>query len=113
MHNDKLFESWLSLRETFRNAKRNKDYLNVIATGEKIIKLADNASFIGIVVPLFERDMGKAFSKLGNHPEAMKHFSLAIEGFRKYRKAHGTESSEEWMKDIVSLEKEVAKIMRK
>jgi hypothetical protein len=58
------FQKWLKLRDDFRFAKKEKNYKKIISIGKSIIDLDSQAKFIGILVPLFEKEIVKAQKKL-------------------------------------------------
>lgn len=107
---DDLFNQWQELREQYRQCKKNKDYSNVIHYCEQIIELDKKAKFIEIMVPLFEKDTGDAYLKCGNRHMARKHFILAVNGFKEYRKNNALSSPDDWLKDIERLQKKIDKI---
>ncbi|OHD19692.1 MAG: hypothetical protein A2086_01650 [Spirochaetes bacterium GWD1_27_9] len=108
--NDELFNEWLSLREKFRKAKKDKNYNEVIKICENIIILDKNAKFIKIMVPLFQKEIGNAHLKLGNNKDAKGYYNLAIEGFKLYRKEKSLKNSNDWLKDIDLLENKLKKL---
>jgi hypothetical protein len=54
---DKKFDKWQKLREKYRTAKSEKDFVKVISISKEIIALDKNAKFIGIMIPLFQKDI--------------------------------------------------------
>jgi tetratricopeptide (TPR) repeat protein len=105
---DKKFQKWQKLRSDLKEAKREKDPEKIIKVCQSVIELDAKAKYIQILVPLFEKDMAKAYQKLGKNEEALSHFKLALKGYQADRQRTGQVSS--WEKDIASLEKAIAKL---
>ena len=106
--NEKKFDEFIILRDELRLAKREKRYQDVIAFGIKIIEIDKNLKSLNICTPIFIKDMGTAFLRLGDIKSSLNCFVLARNEFIKYR-----ESDSEWQKDIDVLERKIKKIQSK
>jgi hypothetical protein len=107
---DKKFEEWLSLREQFQDAKRSKNYDQTIKVGLSILSFEKTAKFIGIMTPLFHRDLGNAYLKNDNTVKALEHYRTAHFEFIEYRKTQKLSKPNDWLKDIETLNKKINKI---
>lgn len=104
--NEKIFENFIQLRDAFRSAKKEKDYLRVLSIGLKIIELEKQAKFLNIITPIFQKDMANASVKLGNVNLAIEYFIAAKTGFKE--RING---SDDWQKDIDLIDKKLIKLM--
>ena len=109
----KVFEQWLSLRETLKVEKRDKNYSQIIKVSLQILDLDRKAKFIGIMVPIFLKEIGNAYLKLGNVSSAIEYLQLAKDGLAKYRATEKLSHPDDWLKDINSLEKNILKLRSK
>ncbi|MCK4881879.1 MAG: hypothetical protein KAS92_02515 [Candidatus Omnitrophica bacterium] len=107
---DSLFNAWLKLREAFRNAKKDKNYNNIIQIGLDILKLDKTAKFIGIMTPLFNKDIANSYLKINDNENALKYYKLSLNGFIEYRKNNTLNKPTDWLKDIEILEKKINKL---
>ena len=103
--NDKLFESFIQLRDALRAAKREKDYQRVLSIGLSILELDKSATFLKIATPLFQRDMAEACTKLGDITSAIQYLQAARAGFEERRNG-----SSDWQRDIAQIDKKLAKL---
>jgi tetratricopeptide (TPR) repeat protein len=106
----KKFDQWQELRKTLKEAKRSKAYERVVELCNKIIGLDKSARFIQIMTPLFFKEMGVAYSKLGENENALEAYKSARDGFMEYRKHNNLHSPDDWLKDIQSLDKKIGKL---
>jgi tetratricopeptide (TPR) repeat protein len=111
--NDRDFEEWLKLRELYREAKKQKDYEKVIFFCEEIIDLDKKAKFIGIMIPLFYKDIANSYSKLENTLKAIEFYELAVNGFIEYRKKAKLNSTSDWLNDIEKINKKIENLKNK
>jgi tetratricopeptide (TPR) repeat protein len=112
-HKDQLFEKWKMLRNSMKEAKRNKDYVEVINTCELIKILDKEAKFLKILVPLIDKEIGDSYSKLGNKEEAIHYYELAIMGYLKHRKNNKLNKKTDFLNEIEKLEKKIDKLKSK
>jgi tetratricopeptide (TPR) repeat protein len=105
------FLEWTLLREKFREAKRDKNYQQIIDTCHSIIKLDERARFIEIMTPLFYKDAGRAYLKLGEKQKALHHFQTAKSQFIEYRHNHKLSHPDDWLRDINFIEKTIQKLI--
>lgn len=110
---DEEFDRWLQLRTSLKEAKRKKDYLEVINIAENIIQLDKIAKPIGIMIPIFYKEIGEAYYKLGNMEQSYIYFQQSITGFNEYRLTHQLNKPEDWIKEISILTNKVMKIKEK
>lgn len=110
---DKLFQKWLDLREEFRTQKKNKDWIPVIKVCNEIIDLDLKAKFIGIMIPIFHREIARAYQYLNNFSEAIKFYSLSKEGFLKHRKEKALNKPDDWLIDISKIDKKISTLKNK
>lgn len=106
---EKLFNEFISLRNNWRNAKRNKDYVQIIESCEMILALDERAKFIGIMTPKFYKEIGNAYFKLNEFQNALCSFQIAKEQFINYRRDHNLSNSDDWLTEINSLDKNIRK----
>jgi hypothetical protein len=106
----RLFDEWLSLREQFRDAKRNKEYVKTIDLCMAILALNKRAKFIRVMTPLFHKEIGNAYLRLTDYPNALRHLQNAKDDFVEYRKNNELRHPDDWLKDISSLERRIRKI---
>jgi len=107
---DDKFKKWLSLREHFKNAKRSKDDDQIIRIGLLILSFANTASFIGIMTPLFHRDIGNAYLRNNDKIKALDHYQAARTEFIEYRNTHNIYKQNDCIKDIETLDKKIKRI---
>jgi tetratricopeptide (TPR) repeat protein len=105
---DRKFNKWLKLRDAVREAKSEKNYQKVIDKANEVLKLDAEAKFIGIFVPIFQKDIADAYLKLNKIEEAIQHYKNAIAG---YKSEH--EKNNGWLKDIERLETKVLRLESK
>ncbi|RFA27313.1 hypothetical protein CAI21_14850 [Alkalilimnicola ehrlichii] len=104
------FDQWQELRKNLKEAKRSKAYEQVIGLCKEIIGLDRSAKFIQIMTPLFFKEMGAAYEKVGEEDSALEAYKAARDGFLKYREHNNLHSPDDWLKDIQALEKKIGKL---
>jgi len=107
---DELFSTWLKLHDKYRQAKKNKDLKEIINSCEQIIELDLKAKSIKIMVPIFQKDLGDAYAKLGRNELAKNYYLYAIEGLKKKRESP-LNKPDDWLKDIEVLQKIINKLV--
>jgi len=107
---DELFNTWLKLHDKYRQAKKNKDLKEIINSCEQIIELDLKAKSIKIMVPIFQKEIGDAYAKLGNNKLAKSYYLYAIEGFKKKRESP-LNKPDDWLKDIEVLQNKINKLV--
>lgn len=112
MFDQSKFNEWQTLQSTLKAAKKEKNLAKVIDICDEIITLDKQAPFIQIMTPLFHKEKGTAWLKLGNENEALKSFELSKAGFIEYRKKNQLSTPDDWLKDIAALEKKIAKLSK-
>ncbi len=100
--NGRVFDSFVKLRNDLRDAKRNKNYQNVLLLGQEILAMESSAMFLDIFFPIFLKDMGNACLKLKDFTNAKKYFLAAILG---YKNQPGN-----WEKEITIIENKLRKL---
>lgn len=110
--NDELFEKWLNLRDELKNNKRDKNWINVINNCNEIIQLDSEAKFIGIMIPIFYKEMASAYQHINHITNAIKFYSLAKEAFLKYRSEKPLNSPNDWLVDIERIDKKLSKLIQ-
>jgi len=108
---DRKFNKWQKLRENFRVAKKEKDYNKLISIGNSILELDTNAKFIGIFVPLFQKEMADAYLNLNQNDKAIEYYQAALTGYKADREKRKTTAPDSWVKDISRLEKKLGKLL--
>ena len=109
---EELYEhTWQELRGNFRSAKKEKQYEKVINIATKIIVLDTEATFIGIGVPLFEKDIADAYLKLDQKDKAIEHYQTAIAGFKSDHEKYKKTNPDYCLKDIEQIEKKLKKLL--
>ena len=108
-----LFQKRLGLANELRRNKKEKNWRNVISVCEEIIQLDSQAKFIDISLPLFHKDMAKAYEKLEDIDNALKYYHLSKEGFLKYRNEHSLSNPDDWLHDIAIIDKRILKLTGK
>jgi hypothetical protein len=111
--NEKTFQKWLDLRSKLKSSKNNKDWQNVISVCKEVIQLADVAQFICIMTPLFYKELANACEKTGDINDSLKYYHLAREEFLRYRNENAVRSPSDWLDDINSINKKIAKLLQK
>lgn len=109
----KKFDRWQELRKSLNECKRAKEYSQIVEVAEKIIDLDKEAPFIRIMTPLFYKEIGAAFEKLGDLIEAIRNYQLAVNGFKQYRESNELNKPEDWLKDVQSLSKKIERLKSK
>jgi hypothetical protein len=109
--NESKFQKWLALREDFRSHKRDHCWEALIVTGEQIIDLAEDAKFIGIMVPLFQKDIGYAWQKLGDVDRAVHFYNLAKSGLLKYRAEEKLYKLDDWLDTIGVIDRKIGRML--
>jgi hypothetical protein len=107
---DGLFQKWIDLRTKLNKNKKEKDWRAEINVCEEIIQLGSQAKFISIMVPLFYKDMAKAYEKLEDSDNTLKYYRLAREGLLKYRSEHKLNSPDDWLDEINGIEERILKL---
>ncbi len=110
MFDEIKFNKWQTLRNALKVAKKEKDFARVISICDEIIALDKEAPFIQIMTPLFYKEKGAAYLKLGDEHGALTSFELSKIGFIDYRKRNQLSSPDDWLKDIAILEKKILKL---
>jgi hypothetical protein len=110
---DELFQKWIDLRTKLKKNKNEKDWRAEINVCEEIIQLDSQAKFINIMIPLFYKDMAKAYEKLEDIDNTLKYYHLAKEGLLKYRNEHNLNSTDEWLNDINNIDERILKLSGK
>ena len=106
----RLFDEWLSLRKRIADAKRDKDYGKVVELGMAVLSLDKRAKFIGVMTPLFHKEIGNAYLKLKDYANAIRYLEIAQDDFVEYRRENKLRHPDDWLKDVNSLEKIIRKI---
>ena len=107
------FNEWIILRTSFQEEKRQKNYVNVISIAEKIIQLDTIAKHIGIMVPIFYKEIGMAYYNLGNMKQSLLFYQQSIKGFENYRLTHKLNKPDDWLKEISIITKKIMLIQKK
>jgi hypothetical protein len=110
--NNELFKKWLHLRTDFKNNKKNKKWTHVINNCNDIIQLDSDAKFIGIMIPIFYKEMASAYAKINDITNALKFYSLAREAFINYRTTTALRNPDDWVADIDGIDKRISKLRR-
>lgn len=108
--NQKKFNQWQELRKQFKDAKLNKNLDQVIKLSKEIVELDQTAKFICIMTPLFYKEIGSAYEKLGDPTNAVESYRQARDGFVEYRKSNELNKPDDWLKDIQMLDKKIEKL---
>lgn len=111
--NDELFKKWLQLRTDLRKSKKNKNWAGVIKSCNHIIQLDLDAKFIGIVIPLFYKEMASSYTKMGENANALKSYLRAKDEFIKYRINNALKNPSDWLSDISAIDKHIVKLQAK
>jgi tetratricopeptide (TPR) repeat protein len=105
---DRKFNKWLKLRDSLAEAKSQKNYQKVIDKANEVLELDSKAKFIGIFVPMFEKDIADAYLKLNKVEDALEHYQYALTGYKEeHEKTNG------WVKDIERIEAKLLKLESK
>lgn len=112
MSDNKSFACWIDLRQKYRLAKKNKDYLKIISYSNQIIELSQKDSSIGIMVPLFEYDIAESYSKLGDNENALKYYIFSKNHFISYRATHQLSKPEDFLSYITKIDKKIGKLQK-
>ncbi|QEM82634.1 hypothetical protein [Halomonas binhaiensis] len=104
------FDRWQELRKRLKECKRAKEYAQVIEVARTIIDLDKEAPFICIMTPLFYKEIGAAYEKLGDLSEAIRNYQISLNGFKKHRESNETNKPDDWLKDIHSLSKKIERL---
>jgi hypothetical protein len=107
---DGLFQKWLDLRTKFMKNKKERDWRAEINVCEEIILLDRQAKFISIMIPLFYKDMAKAYEKLEDSDNTLRYYRLAKEGLLKYRDEHKLNDTDDWLDEINSIDERILKL---
>lgn len=111
--NEELFKKWLHLRTDFKNNKKNKKWINLINNCNEIIKLDSTAKFIGLMAPIFYKEMASAYEKINDIANSLKFYSIAKEAFINYRTTNALRNPDDWLADIDRIDKRIFKMRRK
>jgi len=112
MFDQTKFNEWQALRAEFKVAKKEKNFNKVITVCDQILDLDKEASFIQIMTPLFYKEKGAAYLKLGDQLCGLNNFELSREGFIDYRNNNELNSPDDWLKDIATLENKISKLRK-
>jgi hypothetical protein len=104
------FNQWITLRDSQKTAKREKNYQTVIELSDKIISISKKSPDIGIMVAFFQRDIADAYMKLNDEKSAAKYCKLAIASFEKYRAKAKLSKPDDFLSDIATLQKKLDKL---
>jgi vacuolar-type H+-ATPase catalytic subunit A/Vma1 len=110
--NDQQFEKWLRLMTAFTTNKKNKKWIDVINNCNEIIQLNSNAQYIGIMFPIFYKEMASAYEKIDDIVNAIKFYYLAKEAFINYRTTNPLRNPEDWLADIDRIDKRISHLKR-
>lgn len=103
------FDEFVLLRDSLREAKRDKSPERVIEYG---VKLAALDAIVGgniIAMSVFLKDMGKAYKSLGNHQMALDCFIKAKERYLLSCQKAERYQEAGWRKAIAIIEKLIEK----
>jgi hypothetical protein len=106
----KEFKTWLKLRDKFGDYKRKHDWTRVVSVCNEIIQLDKENKFIGIMVPLFYKDMAYAYEKMEEINNALNYYQLAKDGFLKYRSEQKLSKPDDWLDTIAIIDKKIGKL---
>jgi tetratricopeptide (TPR) repeat protein len=105
---DKLFDKWLKLRDSVKEAKSQKNYQKVIDKANEVLEFDSKVKSIGIFVPIFEEDIANAYLKLNKLEDAIEHYQYALAGYKaEHDKTNG------WVKKIERIEAKLLKLENK
>lgn len=107
---DTLFQKWQSIRKEFNDNKKAKNWIKVIENCLVIIQLDLKAKFIGIMLPIFYREMANAYEKISDTSNAINYYRIAKEEFLKYRSEKSLNAPSDWLSDIDKIDKKLAKL---
>lgn len=108
--NEEVFEEFTKLHSSLKDAKKAKNYGQVIAICKNIIELDGRAKFMQIMVPIFLKEIGSAYLKLNRKESATEYFKLARNGYIEHRSRGRLNKPDDWLKDIARLEKSILKL---
>jgi hypothetical protein len=103
----KVLNEFISLRNRVRDAKRAKQYSEVIVLCVAVLEIDNRARFLKILTPLFLKHIGDAYLKLQEQTKALEFFTLARDGYLNLRKTQKLNRPDDWLKDIEILEKKI------
>jgi hypothetical protein len=109
---DKVFEEFVALRERFRGAKRAKNHTIVIEVCREILAIDRRAEFLGILTPLFNKEIGNAYLAINETTRAVEFFQLAKDGYIERRKSQPLNRPDDWLKDIEIIDRKLSKLLR-
>ena len=84
----------------------------MINTCNEIIQLDSKAKFIGIMIPIFYKEMARGYEKINDIANALKFYSLAKEAFINYRTTKALRNPDDWLADIDRIDKRISNLRR-
>jgi len=108
--NWKQFYRFTELRNQLRNAKRDKNYHEVLSLGRQILDLEKTAKFIQIIPALFLKEIGNAYLKLNDTTSAIEYLQLAKDSLVEYRRTAALNQPTDFLRDIEALEGKIARL---
>ncbi|HCS23821.1 MAG TPA: hypothetical protein PLW48_10390 [Alphaproteobacteria bacterium] len=109
-NNRKQTDELTALRDKLNKATRKKDYYTVVEACLEIIALEQRTKNLGIIAPLYHKDLGEGYLKLLEYEKAVESLNTAREGLIKYRATHKLKYPEDWLAEIYAIEKLIHRI---
>lgn len=110
--NDALFQEWLCIRKNFNDNKKAKNWEKVIEDCAAIIELDSKAKFIGIMLPIFYREIANAYEKINEVTNAIDYYRCSKDAFLEYRANKSLKDPSDWLSDIDKIDKKLAKLCK-
>ncbi|HYD19004.1 MAG TPA: hypothetical protein VEF76_11045 [Patescibacteria group bacterium] len=101
-----------ALRDALNLAERKKNYPAMVEAAQAIIALGERAPALGVMVCLYHKDLGTAYLKLLEYDKALASFKTAHAGLVKYRATHKLKYPEDWLNELIAIERLIEKIER-
>lgn len=110
--NDAIFQEWQIVRKEFHDNKKAKNWTKVIENCNTIITLDSKAKFIGIMLPIFYKEMANAYEMIDDITNAISYYRIAKKEFQEYRAKRQLSTPSDWLNDIDKIDRKLTKLSK-
>ncbi len=110
--NDAIFQEWQVIRKEFNDNKKAKNWTKVIENCSTIIKLDSKAKFIGIMLPIFYKEMANAYEMIDDKSNAINYYRIAKNEFIEFRAKRPLKTPSDWLNDIDKIDRKLSKLSK-
>lgn len=104
---------WVSLHERIANAKRQRDWPQVVALATEAGEYARKNRDLSIVTWMLDKEAARAHEKLGDLPRALAAWERAAAGCKDYRARERLREPDDFLKDLTSMHKKIGTLKTK